>query len=145
MKGTIRPDHIPLNKYLLLLVGLPRLTFTKISGIEDELEVANLPDRTQASGGNRKANEFTAMLPLHHITEQAAMEAWFRESQDPVSPLYKKQGTLVMQSISGITIKTFQVAGIFPSKRKLPDLEMVNEGEMAETEWTFKADDIQPL
>jgi hypothetical protein len=145
MKGVIRPDHIPVNKYQLLIIGLPPLTFTEVSGIEDELETADMPDRTVASGGNRKASEFTAMLPMHHSTEQAAMESWFRESQDPVSPSYKKAGTLVHSSISGITVKTFQLVGVFPFKRKLPDLEMVNEGEMAAVEWSFKVDDTLPL
>lgn len=145
MKGVIKPDHIPVNKYQLLAAGLPPLVFTKVSGMEDELESVDLPDRSVASGGNRKSTELTVMLPLHHTTEQAAMEGWFRESQDPVSPTYKKQGTLVMQSLSGLTVKSFQMKDVFPTKRKLPDLEMVNEGEMAEVEWTLKVTDLQPL
>lgn len=145
MKGVIQPDHIPVNKFRLIVIGLPDLTITELSGIEDELEVADLPDRTVASGGNRKASEFTFMLPMHHSVEQAAMEAWFLESQDPVLPTYKKPGTLIHESISGATIRTFQLTGLFPKKRALPDLEMVNEGEMAAVEWTMSSDDIAPI
>ena len=66
MKGVINPDHIPVNKWQLIVVGLPPLTITEQSGIEDELETTELPDRTIASGGNRKSAEFTIMIPTHH-------------------------------------------------------------------------------
>lgn len=145
MKGVIQGDHIPVNKFQLLMAGLPPLVITELSGIEDELETADLPDRTVASGGNRKATEFTMMIPMHHLVEQAAMELWYREGQDPVLPTYKKIGTLVHQSISGAVLRTFTLVGVFPKKRGLPDLEMVNEGEMAGVEWTMSADDIEPI
>lgn len=145
MKGSIQSDHMPTNKYLLQIVGLLPITATEISGIEDELETTELPDRTMASGGNRKASEFTMKVPLHHAAEQAAMEIWFRESQDPVLPTYKKPCTLTHQSISGNASRNFSLVGVFPKKRKLPDLEMKNEGELAVVEWTMSADDILPL
>ena len=145
MKGAIKADHIPLNKFKLLVIGLPPLTPTSVSGIEEELEVVNLPDRTQASGGNTKPGEFTIKLPMHHSIEQAAMELWLRESQDPVTPTYKKAATLIHQSIGGTIFRSFTLVGVFPSKRKLPDLEMANEGELAEVEWTLKFDDILPV
>jgi len=145
MKGAIQADHIPINKYELLIVGLPPLTPTEISGLEDELQTTDLPDRTTASGGNRGPNEFTIMLPMHHLTEQGAMEAWFIESQDPVQPSYKKVGTLIHKSISGATLRTYSLVGAYPSKRVLPDLEMENEGELALVEWTIKVDDMEPI
>lgn len=145
MKGKIQANHIPLNKYKLLVIGLPGLTPTSVSGIEEELDVVTLPDRTQASGGNTKPGEFTIKLPMHHLVEQSAMEAWYKESQDPVSPTYKKPGTLIYTSIGDTTLKSYTLVGLFPSKRKLPDAEMTNEGEMAEVEWTLKYDDILPV
>lgn len=145
MKGEIQPDHMPVNKYTFQIIGLIPITATEVSGIEDELETTELPDRTVASGGNRKATEFTAMVPMHHTAEQAALEIWFRESQDPVSPGYKKPCTLTHESISGNASRTFSLAGVFPKKRKLPDLEQKNEGELAQVEWTFSADDVLPL
>ena len=145
MKGVIDPDHIAVNKYRLQFLGFVDLTPVEISGLEDELETTDLPDRTRASGGNRGPSEFTIMLPMHHTVEQAAMEVWFRESQDPVLPLYKKQGTLIMERISGKGDRSFTVTGVFPTKRVLPDLEMANEGEMATVEWTLSVDDIIPV
>lgn len=142
MKGVLLPDHIPLNKYELTIVGMPRFTFTQIDGLEEELEAVDLPDRTAASGGNTKPLEFKASLPLHHQIEQIAMENWFLSSQDPVAIDYKKQGTMLYRSISGLIVKSFLIVGIFPFKRKTGDVEMSNEGELHVIEWTFKGDRI---
>lgn len=145
MKGEIKADHMPINKYILQVVGLIPITAVEISGIEDELETVDLPDRTVASGGNRKASEMTIMVPMHHDAEQAALELWFRESQDPVVPTYKKPCTLTHESISGNNSRNYSLAGVFPKQRNLPDLEKVNEGEPANVEWVFSIDDVLPL
>jgi hypothetical protein len=145
MKGAIKPDHIPVNKFQLIILGLPPLTPTEISGIEDELETTGLPDRTRATGGNRKATEFTMMIPQHHTVERLALEAWYIEAQEPVSPSYKKAGTLVQQSNSGAVASSHSLVGAFISKRTLPGLEMENEGEMAAIEYTVSVDDILPI
>ena len=105
----------------------------------------DLPDRTKASGGNTKPVEFTAMHPKHHTIEDAFLELWFLEGQDPVSPLYKKAATLVIQSISRLVTRTYNLIGLFPSKRKTADLDMANEGELNTTEWTFNCDRIIPV
>lgn len=145
MKGTLDSDHIPLNKYSLRVLGLFELTPTEIGGMEDELETVELPDRTRASAGHRGPTEITMMLPAHHTVEQAAVELWFRESQDPVAPTYKKSATLIMQSLSGESDRSFTLVGMFPTKRATPDLEMANEGELANIEWTFSVDDVIPV
>lgn len=145
MKGTIQPDHIPVNKYDLLILGMPNIRFTEVSGIEEELEIVDLPDRTKAPGGHTKPVEFTANAMMHHTVEQAAMELWFQESQDPVSPTYKKVATLIHKSLTGRTLKTYTLTGLFPSKRGLPDLAMENEGDAAQVVWTFSANDVLPV
>ena len=145
MKGDIQPDHIPVNKFQLIVVGLPPIHFTQLSGIEEELDVTDLPDRTKATGGNTQPVEFTAMTPLHHTVERAALEAWFQEGQDPVSPTYQKAASLIHSSIGGGSLATFSLIGLFISKRKLPDLDTANEGEMAVVEWTFNANDLLPV
>lgn len=145
LKGTILPDHIPVNKFQLTVLGLPGLIFTEISGIEEELEKVKLPDRTQASGGNTLPIEFTVMQPQHHAVERAAMEAWFAESQDPSPPTYKKDGTLIVTSISGLQVVAYTLIGMFPSKRALPEMSLENEGELAKIEWTLNADQVIPV
>lgn len=146
MKGIILPDHIPVNNYQLIVVGGPPfITFTSIDGLEEELETVDLPDRTVASGGNTKSLEFTAKHPKHHLAEDIFLESWFLMSQDPVLPLYKKAATLLVQSISRLQTRTYNLIGLFPAKRKTADLEMNNEGELNETEWTFKCDRLIPI
>lgn len=144
-KGTIKADKFSLNKYELLVVGLPVFTFTKVSGIEEELEAVELPDRTRASGGNTKGGTFDAEMPLHHTLEQVAIEAWYKSAQDPVSPTYKLPVTLLFKSDSGRAFRTFTMTGVFPCKRSLPDVEMKNEGELAVVTWTFSFDECMPV
>ena len=145
MKGAIAPDHIPVNKYQLLVAGVLPLTITEISGIEDELQTTELPDRTIASGGNRGPSEVEIKIPEHHLVEQAAMEVWYKEAQDPVSPTYKKDGSLIKFSLSGNVLRTFSLMGVFPKKRGQPELAMSNEGEASLITWTLSVDDQEPI
>jgi hypothetical protein len=145
MKGEIQPDHIPVNKFQLRVVGLADLAPVTVSGIEEELNTADLPDRTRASGGQKNAGEFEIGIPVHHTVEMVAMELWFKEGQDPVTPTYKKPCTLVMTSISGQRSRNYTLVGVFVTKRALPDLDKANEGELAVAMWTLSYDDIIPI
>jgi hypothetical protein len=145
MKGTIHPNHIPKNKGRLLVPGQPSFVFTTLGDIVEEVEAVDLPDRTIASGGQKKAGEFTATIPSHHTVEVAAIERWFVAGQDPVQPDYKKVGTLVQQPIGPGLPKTYSLIGLWVSRRQIPGSEMANEGEMQELEITFKFDDVQPV
>lgn len=143
LKGTIQPDHMPLNKFQLVILGMPLITFTEISGIEVEIDSATMPDRTVVSGGSTKASEFTAKFPQHHFIERLAMEAWRRESEAGLLT-YKRTATLVQLSLSGAQVSAKSILGLWPKKLKYPDLEMENEGEGAMIEVTFSADQVFP-
>lgn len=145
MKGEIQTDHMPTNKYTLQVAGLITIVTTEVSGIEEELETVELPDRTIASGGQRKATEFTMMTPMHHSAERVALEAWYQEAHDPVTSTYKKPCTLTVQSLSGSTSANYTLSGVFIKGRNLPDLSKTSEGDMAMIEWTLSVDDILPL
>lgn len=145
LKNTIKPNHAPINKYELLVLGLPSILFTEVSGIEQEIQKVDLPDRTSASGGQTSPFEITAMLPLHHDTELAACESWYKEGQDPVTPTYKKTATMIYKSIDNTVAKSYSLLGMWISKIKMPDTEMANEGEMAQVELTFTVDDFDVL
>ena len=147
LKNLIQEDHIPVNKYELIVVGLavPSVTFTELSGLEFELGVIELPDRTKATGGQRGTGEFTGMVPLHHTAEILAMDAWFEEGLDPVTSTYKKVGTLLFSRNTGGLGKTYSMIGMWCSKRKTPDLSFENDGEMAVNEYTIQVDDMLPV
>ena len=141
MKMTLLPDHIPVCNFDLIVIGGPPvLQFVTIDGFDWELDTTELPDRTRASGGNTKPIEFTATHPKHHFVEDAFLQAWWLESQDPVLPTYKKPATLLNHSISRLQTRSWNLLGMFPTKQKTADLDMGNEGEMNVTEWTFSAD-----
>jgi len=145
MKGILNEDHITVNKYDLIIpaLGVP-LKPTEVSGIEEELEVSDLPDRTKASAGDTKATEFTMKIAMHHTLEVAAMEAWFAMCKDPVVPTYKYAGVLTHKSISSNILRVYDLSGMFPTKRTLPDLSMADEGEMATIEFTISVDELDP-
>ena len=145
MKGSVQPGHIPLNNYELIIIGMPPILFTEVSGLEQETETTDLPDRTVASGGNVKATEFTAMSFEHHSIELAALELWRREGVDPVSPTYKKIGTLIKKNIHGEIASTRTITGVFIKKRTDPDMELANEGEPSLIEWTFSVDNVESI
>src|SRR5262245_16398934 len=101
IKGQIAQFHHPLNLFKLIVQSIapPQpgpLTFTKISGISQEIDAVEMPDRTRHSGGQTKPGTFTAMMPSHHLLENVFMELWFRGCQESVDRDYKKDATLVM-------------------------------------------------
>lgn len=144
MKGTVQPNHIPINNFELLLIGTasPSFFFTEVSGVEQETETVEMPDRTMASGGNVKASEVTAKMLMHHTIELAALEIWRLEAIGNVTPTYKKIGNLIHRDNAGSIKSTRTWLGIFPKKRKDPDNDVKNEGDPAEVEWTFSIDEV---
>lgn len=144
-KRVLLDDHHQVNKFSLEVVGLPPLTPITISGLEEELDSVDLPDRTSATGGRTKPIEFDMALPAHHVTEQKAMEAWKVENQDPVTATAKKSGILQIESQSSVKSIAFGLDGLWPQKRALPDLDMDNDGDMAVITWTMKCDEMEPI
>lgn len=145
MKGEIQANIVGLNRYTLSVLGLVDLTPVAVTGLDDVLETTSLPDRTVASGGQRKSAEFTMDLPAHHVLEQLGMEGWFIESQDPISPTYKKTCTYELIAQDGKTARAFTLIGVFPVQRKLPAVELKNEGDMAVIQWVMSVDNILPI
>jgi len=145
LKGTVEADAMNVNKFEFTVAGAAPVRFHQVSGLEEELGVVELPDRTQQTDGATKPGEFTAQLPAHHSTEYAFLEIWYREGQDPVSPIYKKPCVLTISSPTGKKSRQFIVNGCWIQKRKLPDLDMANDSDMASVEYTFKFDSILPI
>lgn len=145
LKGQIQPDHIPNNKYELNIIGLVPITVTKISGLESEVAGVELPDRTMATGGQRGTSEASIEVPNHHTVDIAAMELWFEEGVDPVTPTYKKAGTLVQISNTGAVRRSWALTGVWVKARSLADMEMGDDGEMSVNSYTLSIDDITPI
>lgn len=142
MKGQIQDGHIGTNRFELKVLGGPDLVFTEISGIESETPVVDLPDRTQATGGEEAVGEFTAMLPMHHTVQILFMDVWLQEGRDPVTPTYKRVATLIHTNIENNKTVSYELIGLFVSKRATPDLDMASDGDLAKVEYTFKYDSV---
>lgn len=142
--GEIRPDHMPKNKWLLQFAGVIPITAVTATIPETELETTQLPDRKKATGGKLVTGDIVITVPMHHLEEQAALEAWLLEAEFGV-PTYKKVGTLVYQSASGITLRTYTCVGCFVKKRKPDDLDKNDQGDMATATWTLSVDRMLPV
>lgn len=140
-KFVIEPDHIPINNYRLSTVGLPPITYVSVGAFEKELDSVELPDRTQASTGRTKPGETEVSVPMHHAVQVAAMNVWYIEGQDPISPGYKKTGTMVYYSGTLLRQMVITIIGLFVQKEGTPDVEMNDDGEMAVMKYTMKWDD----
>jgi hypothetical protein len=145
LKGIILPDHIPVNKYELTIVGMSTIVMTSVSGLETEVPAIDLPDRTKATGGQPSSAELTVTVPMHHASEILQMDIWHTEAQDPITITYKRAGILEHKSGTGDIIKQYTLIGIWCSKRKLPDLAYDDDGAMAEVEYTLQVDSVMPL
>lgn len=145
LKGTIKPDHYPKNKYTLTVPGLPPLTILSIGDLEQEVSSAELPDRTRVSGGQRGMLETDVTTPAHHQVEQAAWEVWFKEGQDPVSPTYKKTCTLTQPSISGGKTRVVMLSGVWVMKRSEAGREMNDDGDQVTITYGLSIDDVSVI
>jgi hypothetical protein len=147
MKSVLQPEHVARNRYEMIVLGMPSFTFTKLTGIEQALDVVDLPDRTKASGGRAQAGTMGAAIPAHHTLEYAAMLAWIEDAKAPVGENYKKTATIILKPIGNSVAKTrtITVLGVWPSKKAISDQEMDNDGEMTELEVDLNFDDMLPV
>ena len=118
LKFVIQPDPVLINNFRLDIVGLPSITFTAVGALEQETDKVELPDRTTTSGGRDKPGEAEISVPAHHAVEIAAMNAWRQEAKDPISPLFKKVGTLTAWGGALTTQLVKTIMGLLPLLRK---------------------------
>jgi hypothetical protein len=145
IKNVLKVNRVQVNKFQLTIApGVGSPLFTTISGLEEELDTVDLPDRTSRSGGREKQLEFEVQQPMHHDLEVLAMEAWYRMCKMSL-PLYLKLGTLVLFDEWGIPRRRYTLPNLWISKRSHSELDLDNDGEMSTITWTLKADQIIPM
>lgn len=142
IKNVIQEQRIPVNKYQLIIQpGIGLITVTTLTGLEQELDQAEMPDRTTRSGGRGKQVEFDITQPMHHTAEVALMEAWWILCKNSL-PGYLKTGVLIQLSEASLPALSWALPNLWIGKRGHRDLEMENDGEMSDFTWTMKADDL---
>lgn len=142
IKGELSQGYIPINKFSMVVEGIASMTVIEVSGIEQELETVDLPDKTVATSGRAGTTEFSIKVPAHEDVTMAALDTWWKSCQGDVAMDYKKKATLSLLDTFGLPKANWSISGMFPTKRALPELNAGSEGEMAMAEWTFKADDV---
>jgi len=134
------------NKYQFAMVGLivPVIDFVSVTIGEQEIPMVEMPDRTRVTSGQTSPVEITAKVPSHHTDQITAMQLWYREGQDPVTPTYKKAGVLTVFSGEGNSIN-WTVTGAWCSKYNIDDLDMANDADAHYVEFTIQVDDLTPI
>lgn len=143
IKNVIKENRVQINKYELTIqpgVGTP--LFISISGLEEEIDSSELPDRTVRSSGRKGPVEFDVVQPAHHDLEILAMEAWYEMGQEPILPGYLKQGILKIYDGLGVPRRVRTLMNLWVKKRVESDLELENTGDEATITWTLSCDEI---
>jgi hypothetical protein len=140
-KNIIPANRVQLNKYMLTIEpAVGQILATSIGGLEEEIDAAELPDRTKRSGGRSKSVTFDIKVPSHDLSN-VAMRVWYEQCKAALLG-YLKIGTLVIFTEFGSPGLTRTFYNMWISKCSEPDLEMENEGTMHVTTWTIEADEI---
>jgi len=144
LKGVIQKDHIPANKYKLM-VGVKEIIATSVSAIEQTLVTTDLPDGTRASSGRTEASECTVMIPAHHNGDIAFMQAWWHSggaNDGPVLPTTYKPMTVIGTSGTGAVNRIDTCFGCFITGRTSSEYSMEDGGTMTVIEYTISIDRV---
>lgn len=144
LKGKIQENHIPLNKFELIVAGMPQITLVTTGDIEESVPAIDMPDRTRRSGGQTGPVSFTGTIPMHHDVQVAALELWYKQCQDPVQDGYLKAGSLMWYRSNGDP-RPFELINLWISARTIPGGDMKNDGEPALLTFKFEADEVTPV
>ena len=140
LKGVIPKDIIAGNKFTIN-VDNTEILAVSISGIEETLEVAELPDGTAASAGRTGVSESTIVIPQHVTESKTFMDAWWLACKDPVQPGAYKNITVTGTSSTGAIVSTDTLLGVFIKGRKSADYSLEDGSTMTVLEYTVSVDD----
>ncbi len=143
IKGEVLAGAAPRSKFRLFVAGLPPFYATKFTGLESELEVLELADRTRQSAGHTKASNADVSGYVHHTIEAAAFDAWWVQSQAG-GVGYKRAATLEMLGPDDVPVAIYALAGIFPTKWAMGDLDRTAT-EAVEITYSLSVDSVLKL
>lgn len=140
LKGVIPKDIIAANKFTLAIDNV-EIVAVSVSGIEENLQVAELPDGTKASGGRTEASETTIVIPQHVTQSRQVMDLWWQSCKDPVQPDAYKNITVTGTSSTGANTSVSTLIGVFITSRKSADYALEDGSTMTVIEYTCSVDD----
>lgn len=140
VKNLLGKDVIGANKFTFS-VDNDDLLVVSVSGIEETLQVIELPDGTAASGGRTDVSETTVVVAQHTKASITFFDAWWALCQDPVPPAAYKNGTVTGNSSSGGVSATTTLISVFIKSRKSADYNLEDGTTMTVVEYTLSVDD----
>jgi len=143
MKGDVQPNPTISNKYLIEIDGIPPFYSRKAGPFEKEVSAADAPDDTKHSGGRAMPGEATIETPIHHTPEFFALDSWFVACQFG-APGYKKAGAVHYCAANGAIIRSFELSGVWITKRALPEGDRTSD-DLGFATWTLSFDDVNTI
>jgi hypothetical protein len=143
-KGAVAANHIPVNNFQML-VGEKNLFFVSLTMPELETETIDLPDRTQASGGNVLPSEAVGSIMGHHSGDVSYLETWRKQGIGNVPTTYKRTVTVTESGIDGKTARKQTWSGVRIKKVKKTDKDLADPGAPAMYEYTFGIDSVKDV
>lgn len=140
LKGVITKDIIAGNKFTLAIDNV-EIVAVSVSGPEENIQVAELPDGTTASGGRTEASEITIVIPQHMAQGKQVMDLWFQACKDPVQPNAYKNVTVTGTSSTGAIVSTDTHIGVWVKTRKSADYALEDGTTMTVLEYTCSVDE----
>ena len=142
-KGAVLANHIPVNNFKMTVTGgNVDLLFITLTMPEFETETIDLPDRTQASGGNVLPGESVGSIMGHHNSEVDYLETWRKDGIGKVKTTYKRACTIAEYGIDGKIVRSQGWKGVRIKKVKKTDRDLADPGAPAMYEYTFGIDEL---
>ncbi len=145
LDNTIDKDIMTAAKYTITVDGIPRF-ITERSGLQEPIDVVDLPDGSQVTGGRTPAQEFTIMVPQHHEADIRFFDAWHALSKANNTPrtVYRIM-TATSRSNSGALSRTSTLLNVWVKGKTHPDLSIAGTDQMTSVEYTMCVNGFQGL
>lgn len=141
---VILPGEIKLRNFRIAIPGVTEITVIEFDDMAEKIRTAVMPDQTRRSSGAVDGGESSFKVPAHHITEIAALKAYYAQCRYAL-PGYKRDWIVTYYSSAGITSQGVILVGAFLTEKMLPGGKLEDEGNQVVNHWGFSWDEMLDL
>lgn len=145
MKGQIQPGASYTSKFVLSFTDGPEMYVPRVGEVAIELAVAERPDKTMGSTGQRGTVETDIDIPAHHAVDVAYCERKIREAEAGTLG-HKTQAVFAQLGEGGAVVRSWAWRGVMFRSRTIPEHSTgPDDGTMSVITYGLTIDDVVPL
>lgn len=144
MKGAIQAGAAYTSQYLLRFSDGPEIYIPRVGEVAIELVVAERPDKTMGSTGQRGTVETDFDVPAHHQADVSYCERKLREAEAG-APGHKVQAVFAQLGPGNTVVRSWAWRGVLFRSRSIPEHSAGEDGTMAVLTYGITIDDVVPL